>query len=333
VFDSRPTWLLGLLARSTHRGLRSHHFRTMTSSSTVRAVGPAMASPSFPDPVFHPIRRIHGLVETPHNDDDDQGTGANPDGSERPPSLMRSHSVRGNVLLLEHPQEGTKAFLLQRKVGTSAYGGSARIGFCLQGDKPGKDGLWHVIPKQSTNPLMTTTTMTTATRDEETRTESASRKRNHAMLEEVKEQYEMVTIYIESEISLDGTDGTSSSFTPAKDNLKTELSALQWIEQQSKTQYHLDHLWGSSYMGKENGSICVVLSPWHSDGTLLDHVTSQPNGVLGLEDAKFFFKQIVQVRGMYGNLIYVITGTSVCNAARDFAFLCIQFLIGPTYPG
>ena len=266
------------------------------TSAPIRAIAPAMAPPNFPEPIFYPARRIHGLVETPANDEEDEvGLGAKTDGSGRPPSLMRSHSVRGNVLLVEHPQEGTKAFLLQRKVGTSAYGGSVRVGFCLQGITPGQDGLWHVIPKQSTNLLTTTTTA----RDDATGVESVSRKRNHAMMEESKERCEMVTIFIESEMSLDSATGgeeSSSSSPPGTDNLKTELSALQWIAQQSKTQ-HLDHLWGSTYMGIEHGSICAVLSPWHGDGTLLDYITSQPNEVLGLEEAKFFFKQILQVCG------------------------------------
>jgi len=265
------------------------------TSAPVRAIAPAMAPPSFPEPVFYPARRIHGLVETPSNNEDDEGSGANPDdGSGRPPSLMRSHSVRGNVLLLEHPQEGIKAFLLQRKVGTSAYGGSVRAGFCLQGDKPGKDGLWHVIPKQSsTNNSSSTTTF--SPRDDATEAESVSRKRHHAIMEDIKERCEMVAIHIESEMNLYGDRGEESSLSspPGTDNLKTELSALQWIAQQSKTQ-RLDHLWGNAHMGNENGWICVVLSPWHSDGTLLDYITSQPNGVLGLDEAKLFFKQILQ---------------------------------------
>ena len=245
-----------------------------------------MASPSFPDPIFYPARRIHGLVETPGNDE--EGSESRSDDSGRPPTLTRSNSVTGNVLLLQHPQEGTKAFLLQRKVGTSAYGGSVRIGFCLQGDKPGEDGMWHVESKQSTNRLTTTTHADAAA------TESASRKRNHVMMEETKDRCEMVTIYIESEMSLRGAGGESSS-APGTDNLKTEMSALQWIAQQSKT-LHLDNLWGSTYMGKENGWICAILSPWNSDGTLLDYIASQPNGILGLDEAKFFFKQILQVR-------------------------------------
>lgn len=256
------------------------------TSNRVRAIAPVMDPPDFPDPIFYPARRIHGLVETPASNEEDSQARAEDSG--RPPSLMRSHSVTGNVLLLQHPQEGTKAFLLQRKVGTSAYGGSVRVGFCLQGDKPGEDGMWHVAPRQISK------NWTTPTRDAAA-TEAASRKRNYAMMEDITDRCEMVTIYIESETSVRGAALGEPSSAPDTDSLKTELSAMQWIARQSKA-LHLDHLRGSTYMGIENGWICAVLSPWNSNGTLLDYIAAQPNRVLGQDEAKLVFKQVLQVR-------------------------------------
>lgn len=254
------------------------------ASTTPRAVAPATDPPSFPDPVFFPARRIHGLVETPELGGDHAAQEHSFAEGGCPPMLQRRNSVTGNVLLLEHPQEGTKAFLLQRKVGTSAYGGSMRVGFCLQGDQPSvEDGLWRVVLKDSRTPR-TTSPM-------------ESRKRDHAMMEEdALVRYEIVTVYIENEMTLLGVvgEGSASSISHATDTLKTEMAALQWIAQQSKT-LHLDHLWGSTYMGNDSGWICAILSPWNSDGTLLDYCASHPDGALPLVEAKFFFKQILQV--------------------------------------
>ena len=260
------------------------------TSTTPRAVAPATDPPSFPDPVFFPARRIHGLVETP---EPGAATAAEQAKEEqafaeggRPPALQRRNSVTGNVLLLEHAQEGTKAFMLQRKVGTSAYGGSVRVGFCLHGDKPSTDdGLWRVVLKDGSGSSSTTNSLM-----------ELSRKRDHAMMEEdIRDRCEMVTVYIENEMTLMGVaNDPESNATNATDTLKTEMAALQWIAQHSET-LHLDHLWGSTYMGNDSGWICAILSPWSSDGTLLDYCASHPNGTPPLEEAKFFFKQILQV--------------------------------------
>lgn len=270
------------------------------------AVSPAMDPPSFPDPVFYPARRIHGLVETPElggGDDDDDDDDSPPPIAQgfteggRPPLLQRHNSVTGNVLLLQHAEEGTKAFLLQRKVGTSAYGGSMRVGFCLQGDKPSdEDGLWHVVHKDGSS-----IDTSTAASNESSSPLLGSRKRDHAMMQEdIRDLCELVTVYIESETTLSGVvDGEGAHDT---DTLKTELAALQWIANQSKT-LDLNHLWGCTYMGNESGQIFAILSPFNRDGTLLDYCASYPNGTPPIEEAKFFFNQVLQVGALCQGMI------------------------------
>ena len=254
-----------------------------------RAVAPAMTPPRFPDPVFYPARRIHGLVETPDEEalDASQTTAVNTKGN-GPPSLVRRNSVTGNILLLEHPEEGTLAFLLQRKVATSAYGGSMRVGFPLQGENPGEDGLWHIKPKESSSScgeiLGTTNRL------------GESRKRDYSMMQNIEEQYEMVTIYVENETHLLGEQNDGDDMRI--DNLKTEIGALQWIAQHRQT-LHLDHLWESTFIGKERGTIYIVLPSYDKDGTLMDYCAMHPNGVLSLDEVKFFFKQILKVRRRY----------------------------------
>jgi hypothetical protein len=243
-------------------------------------------------------RRCHGLVETPTEDKQETSTSF----SSNPPSLMRRHSVTGNVLILEqHTKEDTvghtKAFLLQRKVGTTAYGGSIRVGFRLRDDRPANDGLWHVSYESNVSHRTGTTT-----------TEGTSRKRDHAMMEDIPEQCEMVTVYIENDAVFmkksgdeDDNESEKKAFPPGRDNLYTEFAALQYIAKQSSdnTGRRFQHLWGTMDVGKDvdSGWVCAVLLPWHSDGTLLDYCSSQsPTGTLPLEEAKFFFRQIVAVR-------------------------------------
>ena len=255
-----------------------------------RTMGPAADPPSFPEPIFATARRIHGWVETPGSagggggttsKDDDDAHDAVAASAGGPPTLMRRNSVTGNVLLLKNPQNGTtKAFLLQRKVGTSAYGGSIRVGFRLTGDKPGDDGLWHVVHKDN---------------GDATAKSASSKKRDHTlMMDDIQQHCELVTVYIENETTL--AAGTTEV---ASDNLQTELAALQWIAKHStlhSTTLKLDHLWGTTDMGNDSGWLCTILSPWHSDGTLLDYCASHQTGTLEVEEAKFFFRQIVAVR-------------------------------------
>lgn len=264
----------------------------MSSSSSTRGASSAEAAEplAFPEPKFCSAQRIHGLVDTSDNDNDDDEEAQNQklksdDSQPRgPPSLCRRHSVSGNVLVLDHPEHGRKAFLLQRKVATTAYGGSVRVGFCLDGDKPGDDGFWKVLHKENS----------------ECTHPSASRKRDHEMMMGVRDRYEMVTICIETESRLLGVKQVrAQSMADTTSTLKTELAAIQYIGALSKTM-ELDHLWGTDLIGNDCGSICVVMSPWHSHGTLLDLCNSYPNGILPLEEAKFFFRQIAKVRMISG---------------------------------
>lgn len=264
-------------------------------ANSLRAVAPAVSPPSFPEPTFCPARRIHGLVETPDEEEpndvaknkmtkneNERDEKQDESSSFAPPELLRQKSMAGNILLLEHPDKGHKAFLLQRKTATSTYGGSVRIGFCLRGDKPDDDGLWKMARKDFSS-----------LQDQPATT---IRKRDYEMMTGIKDQFEMVTICIESESHL--LHGLGEAATATTDSgissLKTELAAMQFIAEKSKT-VDVDHLWGTEMIGSDNGSLCVVMTPWHSEGVLQDLCASQPGGVLSLEEAKFFFKQIVRV--------------------------------------
>lgn len=256
-----------------------------------RAVAPAVTPPDFPDPVFCPARRVHGLVETPAEDtttetsdveDDDAhsnsaSTHLLPEDATTAPSLVRRPSVTGNVLLVAHPTRGTRAYLLQRKTATTLYGGSVRVGFCLQGTTAGPDGLWRVATAG------------------EASSASPAPPRPLAIPADPRGRYEMVTVYMETETQLRGTPtGEGGERPPRADTLQTELAALQWI---AKAGTPVDHLWGSEFMGKDNGLLCTVLTPWHTDGTLLDYCATQRDGILPLDEGKFFFRQILKVRG------------------------------------
>lgn len=270
-----------------------------------RAVAPPMTPLGFPEPRLCPARRIHGIVETPEEEPEAAAAaGANnePTTTARhgPPALRRRSSVAGNILLLDHPVQGRKAFLLQRKTATTAYGGSVRVGFCLQGDKPGEGGLWAMAHKDVAAVESEEAVETVPSNNNKDYPAAASRKRDHEMMTAItRQQYDMVTICIESESRLLSSMGETaaevSSGSRTTSTLKTELAAIQFIAEQSKTT-DADHLWGTSLVGNDNGWVCAILSPFPSDGSLLDYCISHPSGALSLDEAKFFFRQILKVR-------------------------------------
>jgi hypothetical protein len=192
------------------------------------------------------------------------------------PSLVRRPSVTGNVLVLTHPTRGTRAYLLQRKTASTAYGGSVRVGFLLQGSQAGTaDGLWSLAAASSSK---------TAGGDSPEQLASA-------IPTDTRGRYEMVTVFMENEVHLAAPAGQG----PRGHNLRTELAALQWIANEGRTT-SVDHLWGSEFMGKDSGLLCTVLTPWHTDGTLQDYCATQKDGILPLDEGRFFFRQILKVR-------------------------------------
>jgi len=105
---------------------------------------PAQTPPPFSTQCLLKAKRVFGFVQPPiDNVKTDAESTAKEDGQlVAPPPSQRTSSTRdGNILVIDHPN-GSKAYLLQRKIGSSLHG-SVRIGFALKYPKEEEDP-WEI---------------------------------------------------------------------------------------------------------------------------------------------------------------------------------------------
>jgi hypothetical protein len=97
---------------------------------------PAQAPTPFDSPVLLTAKRVTGTV----------GNSCAPPAMESSTSLSGGEdtlAAQNHILVVEHDEEGKKAYLLQRKVGTTAHG-SIRLGYVLKDSKETDEGVWEL---------------------------------------------------------------------------------------------------------------------------------------------------------------------------------------------
>jgi hypothetical protein len=163
-------------------------------------------------------------------------------------------AAQNHILVVEHA-EGKKAYLLQRKVGTTAHG-SIRVGYVLKDPKATDDGVWEMAEP------------------------SSGYQEDH--------QPEMVSVIIEerSKVLSDamGSRG-NTSIDPA-----AELSALQLVATHDPEGG--GHVLGSMNIACDQQYVYAI-TDYHREGSLFEYCAEV--GRLGEPEARFFFRQILRV--------------------------------------
>jgi hypothetical protein len=220
-------------------------------SQPSRALPPAQAPPPFDPPVLLMAKRVTGTV----------GNSCTPPEMEASTSLSGGEKTslvaQNHILVVEH-EEGKKAYLLQRKVGTTAHG-SIRVGFVLKDPKATDEDAWELAEPSS-----------------------GDSKDDH--------QHEMVSVIMEEKSKVLPDDVGShgnSSIDPA-----AELSALQLVAKHDPE--GVGHVMGTTNIACDEQYVYAI-TDYHREGSLFEYCAELPVGHLGEPEARFFFRQILRV--------------------------------------
>jgi serine/threonine protein kinase len=163
--------------------------------------------------------------------------------------------AQNHILVVEH-EEGKKAYLLQRKVGTTAHG-SIRVGYVLKDPKAVDEGVWELEEPSSGHP-----------------------KGDH--------QHEMVSVIMEEKSKVlsdeNGSHG-NTSIDPA-----AELSALQLVATHDPE--GVGHVLGTANIACDEQYVYAI-TDYHREGSLFEYCAEV--GYLSEAEARFFFRQIIRV--------------------------------------
>jgi hypothetical protein len=168
-------------------------------------------------------------------------------------------AAHNHILVVEHEDGNKKAYLLQRKVGTTAHG-SIRVGYVLKDSKDTEEGVWELAEPS---------------------------------LEYSKgdQQHEMVSVIMEekSKVLPDdiGSQG-NSSIDPA-----AEISALQLVAKYDPE--GVGHVLGTMDIACDEQYVYAI-TDYHREGSLFEYCAEV--GRLDEPEARFFFRQILMVRNM-----------------------------------
>jgi hypothetical protein len=221
-------------------------------SQPSRALPPAQAPPPFDPPVLLTAKRVTGTV----------GNSSTPAVLESSTSLSTFDGentlvAQNHILVVEHEEE-KKAYLLQRKVGTTAHG-SIRVGYVLKDPKEADEGVWELVEPAS----------------------EYSKGDHH--------QHEMVSVIMEEKskvLSDDRGSHGNTSIDPA-----AELSALQLVATHDPE--GVGHVLGTTNIACDEQYVYAIIADYHRDGSLFEYCAEV--GRLGEPEARFFFRQILKV--------------------------------------
>jgi hypothetical protein len=227
-------------------------------SQPSRALPPAQAPLPFDPPVLLTAKRVTGTVGcTPPelvasiSISDAWGKSNDPVGHGENTLVPQHH-----ILVVDH-EEGKKAYLLQRKVGTTAHG-SIRVGYVLKDPKATDEGVWELAEPSSDN-------------------------------SNGDHQHEMVSVIIEEKSkvlpdNMCSPDGNTSI------DYAAELSALQLVAAQDPE--GVGHVLGTANIACDQQYVYAI-TDYHREGSLFEYCAEV--GSLGEPEARFLFRQILRV--------------------------------------
>ena len=248
-----------------------------------------MTTIPFDGPKLLTAKRISGFVDIPESKNEESPMGnwgngnvnftpdepaAGPKSDEQqermagPTYLKRTSTMAGNIVVIDVEGAKSQAFWLQRKVGQTAHG-SIRLGFVLRcnetddSDGGGAGRVWELAPGPSAD--------------------------GDSGLD-----YQMVAIKILDTTVLDANHSADSLLH----NPVHELSALQMVASHYEKKGKQGHVVSTKLVAVSSQHVYAIL-PYYPDGTLFQYCLSQES--LKEPVARFFFRQILQVRLSSGN--------------------------------
>jgi hypothetical protein len=221
-----------------------------------RALPPAQAPPPFDPPVLLTAKRVTGtVVQTPALEMESTSTGKS---NEAVGDGEKTLASQNHILIVEH-EEGKKAYLLQRKVGTTAHG-SIRVGYVLKDPKAMDEGVWELAePSEGYS--------------------------------NGEHQHEMVSVIIEEKSKV-LSDDMCSSHDDGNTSIDhaAELSALQLVATHDPE--GVGHVLGTANVACDQQHVYAI-TDYHREGSLFEYCAEV--GCLGEPEARFFFRQILMV--------------------------------------
>jgi hypothetical protein len=221
-------------------------------SQPSRALPPAQAPPPFDPPVLLTAKRVTGTVGNSCIAPPEMESSTSTSTFDGEKTLVAPQS---HILVVEH-EEGEKAYLLQRKVGTTAHG-SIRVGYLLRDPKAAGEGVWELAEPSSGH---------------------SKGDHQHVMVSVIMEEKSKV-------LSDEGGSHGNSSIDPA-----AELSALQLVAKYDPE--GVGHVLGTTNIACDQEYVYAV-TDYHRDGSLFEYCAEV--GRLGEPEARFFFRQILGV--------------------------------------
>lgn len=225
-------------------------------SQPSRALPPAQAPPPFDPPVLLTAKQVTGTVSRTPPEKESTSIFGNSKSNDSVGDGEKTLVAQNHILVVEH-EEGKKAYLLQRKVGTTAHG-SIRVGYVLKEPKAADEGgVWEMAEPSS-----------------------GDSKGEH--------QHEMVSVIMEEKSRVLSDDRGSHGNTltdPA-----AELSALQLVATHDPD--GVGHVLGTTNMACDEQYVYAI-TDYHREGSLFEYCAEV--GCLGEPEARFFFRQILRV--------------------------------------